>query len=95
MATLVRDRLNSLLSTSQDIALGKDSRLYFKSAAWLLLISVVSAWADLVTLGYACEFHVLHHLIPFQMPKFVRGQCRPKGVARWGDGLGPPVASDF
>lgn len=54
VANLIRDHVNSVLSTCHAIALGKDSRLYFKSAAWLLLISVVSAWADLVTLGYAC-----------------------------------------
>ncbi|KAL8167990.1 hypothetical protein V2J09_009489 [Rumex salicifolius] len=54
MATLIRGHVNSVLSASQSIALGKDSRLYCKSAGWLLLISVVSAWADLVTLGYAC-----------------------------------------
>lgn len=53
LATLIRDHTNSLLSISQAIALGKDSMLFLRVAAWLLLISVVSGWTDFVTLGYA------------------------------------------
>ncbi|KAL2330558.1 hypothetical protein Fmac_018139 [Flemingia macrophylla] len=39
--TFVRTRVNDLLSVSQDIALGKDSRLFLKVAVYLWLISII------------------------------------------------------
>ncbi|KAL4606103.1 hypothetical protein ACB092_09G078700 [Castanea dentata] len=52
VATFIRLRVNTLLSVSQDIALGKDSRLFFKVAAYLWLISFVGGLTDFLTLGY-------------------------------------------
>ncbi|KAF3959361.1 hypothetical protein CMV_015813 [Castanea mollissima] len=52
VATFIRLRVNTLLSVSQDIALGKDSRLFFKVAACLWLISFVGGLTDFLTLGY-------------------------------------------
>ncbi|XVF55135.1 hypothetical protein PTKIN_Ptkin06aG0012200 [Pterospermum kingtungense] len=48
----VRCHVNGLLSAFQDIALGKDTRLFFEVAAYLLLISVVGGLTDFLTLGY-------------------------------------------
>ncbi|GAB4833941.1 hypothetical protein Ancab_032188 [Ancistrocladus abbreviatus] len=54
VAAFVRARINALLSVSQDVALGKDSTLFFKAGACLLLISVVGGLTDFITLGYIC-----------------------------------------
>lgn len=54
---LIRTRLNALLLVSQDISLGKDSRLFFKVAAYLLLIYFVGGLTDFLTLGYTSKFH--------------------------------------
>ncbi|KAB5519959.1 hypothetical protein DKX38_024278 [Salix brachista] len=59
VASLIRTRLNDLLSISQDIALGKDTKLFLKVAAYLLLISVVGVLTDFLTLGYASLLIVL------------------------------------
>ncbi|XP_022145597.1 reticulon-like protein B12 [Momordica charantia] len=58
-ATFIRSRVNTLLSVSQDIAMGKDPRLFFKVAACLWLISFISGLTDLLTLGYTSLFLVL------------------------------------
>lgn len=55
-ATFIRSRVNTLLSVSQDIAMGKDPRLFFKVAACLWLISFISGLTDLLTLGYTSKF---------------------------------------
>lgn len=52
VAGFIRNCTNSLLSVSQDIALGKDSRMFFKVAACLWLISIVGGLTDCFTLGY-------------------------------------------
>ncbi|XP_059595125.1 reticulon-like protein B12 isoform X1 [Vitis vinifera] len=52
VAAFIRTRTNTLLQVSQDIALGKDSRMFFKVAAYLWLISVVGGLTDFLTLGY-------------------------------------------
>lgn len=52
VSTFIRLRVNTLLSVSQDIALGKDSRLFFKVAACLWLIAFVGGLTDFLTLGY-------------------------------------------
>ncbi|XP_048320631.2 reticulon-like protein B12 isoform X2 [Ziziphus jujuba] len=52
VAAMIRTHVNNFLSVSQDIALGKDSRLFFKVAACLWLISFVGGLTDFLTLGY-------------------------------------------
>ncbi|XP_044473667.1 reticulon-like protein B12 isoform X2 [Mangifera indica] len=52
VATYVRTNMNYLLSVSQDIALGKDSKLFFKVALFLWLISFIGGFTDFLTLGY-------------------------------------------
>lgn len=52
MATFIRLRVNTLLSVSHDIALGKDSRLFFKVAVYLWLIYFLGGLTDFLTLGY-------------------------------------------
>lgn len=59
VAAIIRSRVNALFSVSLDIALGKDSNLFFKVAGVLLLISVISSWMDFLTLGYTSNFSVL------------------------------------
>lgn len=51
-AATIRSHINMLLSISQDIALGKDSRMFVKVAACLLLISVIGGFTDFLSLGY-------------------------------------------
>ncbi|XAR50868.1 hypothetical protein NMG60_11005321 [Bertholletia excelsa] len=59
IAALIRDHTNKFLSTSKDIALGKDTRMFFKIAACLWLISVAGGLTDFLTLGYTSLFIVL------------------------------------
>ena len=58
VATFVRTNANYVLSASQDIALGKDSRLFLKVAACLWIISVVGGLTDFLTLSYASKSQV-------------------------------------
>ncbi|KAK6943547.1 Reticulon [Dillenia turbinata] len=51
-SAFIRIHVNSLLSTSKDIAMGKDSGMFFKLAGSLMLISVVGGLTDFLTLGY-------------------------------------------
>ncbi|XP_042512176.1 reticulon-like protein B12 [Macadamia integrifolia] len=51
-AALICSQMNNFLSTSRDIALGKDSKMFLKVAAFLWLISVVGSWTDFLTFGY-------------------------------------------
>ncbi|KAK1312683.1 Reticulon-like protein B12 [Acorus calamus] len=59
VTAFVHTRLNSVLSVSQDIALGKDSNLFFKVAGCLWVISVVGSLTDFLTLGYTTLLIVL------------------------------------
>ncbi|XP_027186507.1 reticulon-like protein B12 [Cicer arietinum] len=59
MAAFIQTRINNLFSVSQDIALGKDSRMFLKVAASLLLISIVGGITDFLTLAYTSLFIVL------------------------------------
>ncbi|BFG36330.1 hypothetical protein CerSpe_226030 [Prunus speciosa] len=59
MAASIRSRVNALLSVSQDISLGKDSRLFFKVAAYLLLIYFAGGLTDFLTLSYTSLVMVL------------------------------------
>ncbi|XWS55570.1 hypothetical protein CRYUN_Cryun09bG0011600 [Craigia yunnanensis] len=52
VGAFIRAHLNDMLSVSQDIALGKDARLFFKVVAYLMLISVLGGLTDFLTLGY-------------------------------------------
>ncbi|XP_057516723.1 reticulon-like protein B12 [Amaranthus tricolor] len=52
MGELVRKNINALVLVCRDVALGKDSRLYLRVAAWLLLISIVGGLTDIVSLCY-------------------------------------------
>jgi len=54
--TFIRTRVNDLLSVSQDIALGKDSRLFLKVAAYLWIISIIGGLTDFLTLAYTSKF---------------------------------------
>ncbi|KAL4188463.1 hypothetical protein AMTRI_Chr08g160310 [Amborella trichopoda] len=58
-AAFIRSQTNYFLKVSQDIALGKDSKLFFKIAAYLWLISVIGSWTDFLTLGYTSLVLVL------------------------------------
>lgn len=55
-ASFISTLMNAFLSISQDIAMGKDTKLFFKVTACLLLISVVGGLTDFLTLGYASKF---------------------------------------
>ncbi|XP_014490754.1 reticulon-like protein B12 isoform X2 [Vigna radiata var. radiata] len=52
VTAFIRTRVNDLLSVSQDIALGKDSKLFLKVAAYLWLISIIGGLTDFLTLAY-------------------------------------------
>ncbi|XP_050377003.1 reticulon-like protein B12 [Argentina anserina] len=58
-AAVIRTRVNALLLVSQDISLGKDSRLFFKIAAFLLLIYFIGGLTDFLTLSYTSLVIVL------------------------------------
>ncbi|XP_074271546.1 reticulon-like protein B12 isoform X2 [Silene latifolia] len=49
-----RTQLNSLVSTCRNVALGKDSRLFVRVVACLLLIFAVGSLTDFVSLCYIC-----------------------------------------
>ncbi|KAK4481001.1 hypothetical protein RD792_011869 [Penstemon davidsonii] len=52
VATLIRDHVNIVLSVSEDIAFGRDSRMFVKIALSLLVISVIGSLTDFFTLCY-------------------------------------------
>ncbi|KAI5682678.1 hypothetical protein M9H77_03906 [Catharanthus roseus] len=51
-AALLRNHINMFLSVSEDIALGKDTQMYTKVAACLLIMSVIGGMIDFLSLGY-------------------------------------------
>ncbi|KAK6245012.1 hypothetical protein QUC31_011421 [Theobroma cacao] len=59
VGAFMRAHVNDFLSASQDIAMGRDARLFVKVAAYLLLISVVGGLTDFLTLGYTSLLVVL------------------------------------
>ncbi|XP_021289529.1 reticulon-like protein B12 isoform X2 [Herrania umbratica] len=59
VGAFIRAHVNDFLSTSQDIAMGRDARLFVKVAAYLLLISVIGGLTDFLTLGYTSLVVVL------------------------------------
>lgn len=58
-AALVRDHVNTVLSVAEDIACGRDSRMFIRVALMLLVISTVGSLTDFFTLGYICLVMVL------------------------------------
>ncbi|KAH6762010.1 Reticulon family protein [Perilla frutescens var. hirtella] len=58
-ATFIRDHVNTVLSVSEDVAYGRDSRMFVKAALTLLMISIIGSLADFFTLGYICLLMVL------------------------------------
>ncbi|KAF6160947.1 hypothetical protein GIB67_007588 [Kingdonia uniflora] len=58
-AAFICSHMNTLLSVSRDISLGRDSKLFYKLVASLLLISVVGSWTDFLTLCYTSLFVLL------------------------------------
>ncbi|PIN02237.1 Reticulon [Handroanthus impetiginosus] len=58
-ATYIRNHLNTLLSVAEDIALGRDCRMFLKVAFVLLVISIVGSLANFLALGYTSLVMVL------------------------------------
>ncbi|KAI3447749.1 hypothetical protein Pfo_004414 [Paulownia fortunei] len=58
-ATFIRNRVNIVLSVSEDIALGRDSRMFIKVALGLLMISMIGSLTNFLTLGYTSLVMVL------------------------------------
>lgn len=52
VVAIARTHINALLLVFQDVALGKDTWMFFKFALSLFLISVVGSLTDFLTLGY-------------------------------------------
>ncbi|TXG58747.1 hypothetical protein EZV62_016576 [Acer yangbiense] len=59
VTVFVRTHVNDLLSAFQDIALGRNSSLFFRVALCLWLISFVGGLTDFLTLGYTSLVIVL------------------------------------
>ncbi|KAJ9180614.1 hypothetical protein P3X46_008832 [Hevea brasiliensis] len=59
VAAFIRSRMNAFLLVSQDIALGKNTNLFFEVAGYLLLISIIGGLADFLTLGYTSLLIIL------------------------------------
>ncbi|MQL95838.1 hypothetical protein Taro_028505 [Colocasia esculenta] len=51
-SAFIHSHVNAILSSWHDITHGKDSKLFYKVAAFLWLISVIGSWTDFLTLGY-------------------------------------------
>ncbi|KAK8952046.1 Reticulon-like protein B12 [Platanthera zijinensis] len=54
-AEFLRTKINSILSISRDVALGRESVLFYKVSACLWLISFISSRTDFLTLAYTCK----------------------------------------
>lgn len=59
-AAFIRHHVNNMLSISEDISYGRDSRMFIRVALTLLMISVVGSLTDFFTLGYICKFKRYH-----------------------------------
>ncbi|KAK4803102.1 hypothetical protein SAY86_001305 [Trapa natans] len=75
LASLGRTYVNAILSAFQNIALGRDSKMFFRVAGWLLLISVIARLTDFLTLGYTTLFLI------FTMPVLYE-RCEVR-VEKW------------
>lgn len=58
-ATFIRDHVNTVLSVSEDIAYGRDSRMFVRVALTLMVVSIIGSLTDFFTLGYICLLVVL------------------------------------
>ncbi|KAK4342786.1 hypothetical protein RND71_038602 [Anisodus tanguticus] len=58
-ACFICSHINMLLSVSEDIALGKDTNMFVKVSAGLMLVAVIGGLTDFVTLGYTSLVIVL------------------------------------
>lgn len=54
-AALIREQINTVLSVSHDIALGKDPKMFVKVAAYLFIISTIGSLTDFRTLCYTSK----------------------------------------
>lgn len=54
-ACFIRSHINTLLSVSEDIALGKDTNMFVKVSGGLLLVSILGGLTDFLTLGYTSK----------------------------------------
>lgn len=70
-ATFIRNHINVLLSISQDIALGKDTRMFIKVATYLFLISVIGCLTDFLTLCYTSKFLQSFALVEISIPRYL------------------------
>lgn len=68
IAGFICSHINALFSTSKDIALGKDTRMFFRVAAYMCLLSVIGGFTDFLTLGYTSLLIIL--TIPALYDKF-------------------------
>ncbi|GMP85614.1 hypothetical protein CsSME_00038701 [Camellia sinensis var. sinensis] len=59
LADLIRGHINALFSISKNIAMGQDTRMFLKVAAYLCLISIIGGLTDFLMLGYASLVIVL------------------------------------
>lgn len=59
ITAFIRTRLNNLLKVSQDIAMGRNSKLFFKVALYLFMISFIGGLTDFLTLGYTSKYFYL------------------------------------
>jgi len=57
VAVFVRSQVNAGLSVFHDIALGKDPKLFYRVAVWLLLISVVGSCTDFLSFAYSSKLY--------------------------------------
>ncbi|KAL3639441.1 hypothetical protein CASFOL_017348 [Castilleja foliolosa] len=58
-ATFIRDYVNNVFIVSEDIAYGRDLRMFVKVTLSLLMISLIGSLSDFFTLGYTCLVVVL------------------------------------
>ncbi|KAK6152504.1 hypothetical protein DH2020_015139 [Rehmannia glutinosa] len=59
VATFICNHVNAFLSVCEDIALGRDSRMFIKVAIGLLMISLIGSLTNFLTLGYISLVMVL------------------------------------
>lgn len=59
VAAFICARINTFLAVSHDLILGKDSRMFFKVAAYLFLTFILGGLTDFLTLGYTSLVIVL------------------------------------
>ncbi|KAG0468235.1 hypothetical protein HPP92_017563 [Vanilla planifolia] len=70
-ADFLQSKINNLFSHGHDVALGRDSKLFYKVSACLWLISVISSWTDFLTLAcisIACILTIQCYIRNTMMP---------------------------